>query len=170
MLSLSEPTEELETEYREMLTEWQSTGEDLIPFPLKLDCSNFSTFVRLLSDASQGIGLPSGFVPHTTYWLLNEQRIIGAVNLRHHLNEGLLQIGGHIGYGIRPSERGKGFAIEMLRLALEKAKEKNIDKALITCKKENIVSAKTILRNGGKLENEIFLDGKTIQRYWVELG
>jgi len=58
----------------------------------------------------------------------------------------------------------------MLRLALQKAKERNIDKALITCKKENIASAKTILRNGGKLENEIFLDGKTIQRYWIELN
>jgi predicted acetyltransferase len=67
-----------------------------------------------------------------------------------------------------PSERRKGYATEMLRLALEKCKALGIEKALVTCDMNNVASAGTILKNGGVLENEVTDDnGRIIQRYWI---
>ena len=94
-------------------------------------------------------------------------KILGAVNIRHELNSELLKSGGHIGYGIRPFERRKGYAVRMLALALPIAEQLGITRALVTCDKANIASAKTILHNGGVLENELALDGKIVQRYWI---
>lgn len=76
-------------------------------------------------------------------------------------------IGGHIGYGIRPSERRKGYATVLLNLALIKARELGIQRALVTCDRDNIGSAKTIMNNGGVLDSEDEVDGTIIQRYWV---
>ena len=82
----------------------------------------------------------------------------------------LLQEGGHIGDGIRPSERRKGYATEMVRLALLECKKLGIRRVLMTCEKDNIGSAKSIIRNGGVLENEfINSDGEIEQRYWIDL-
>ena len=86
--------------------------------------------------------------------------MVGAVNIRHKLNEYLLQYGGHIGDGIRPGERGKGYATRMISLALEECKKLGIRKVLMVCDKENIGSAKSILKNGGVLENEV-MQGET---------
>ena len=91
------------------------------------------------------------------------------MNIRHFLNEQLLMNGGHIGDGIRPSERRKGYATEMIALALEKCRELNIRKVLMVCDKENIGSAKSIIKNGGVLENEVIINGVTDQRYWINL-
>jgi predicted acetyltransferase len=77
--------------------------------------------------------------------------------------------GGHIGYGIRPSERKKGYATEILRQALDIMKDLNINKVLITCDKENIGSAKTIIKNGGILESEGVSDESVFQRYWIDM-
>ena len=85
------------------------------------------------------------------------------------LNEGLLLNGGHIGDGVRPSERRKGIATKMIGLALEECKKLGIDKVLMVCNKNNIGSAKSIMNNGGVLENEVVVEGETEQRYWIEL-
>jgi predicted acetyltransferase len=84
--------------------------------------------------------------------------IFGAISIRHCLTEDLENYGEHIGYGIRPSERNKGYATLMLKLALEKAKELNIDKVLIHCGDDNIVSSKVIAKNGGCLEFDGYYD------------
>ncbi|MDO9576609.1 MAG: GNAT family N-acetyltransferase, partial [Candidatus Cloacimonadales bacterium] len=97
-------------------------------------------------------------------------KIYGAANIRHRLTENLKIEGGHIGYGIRPSQRGKGYGTKLLRLALQKIKELGIAKALITCDKENTHSAKVITNNGGRLDSEIAKDGRIVQRYWVGLA
>ena len=94
---------------------------------------------------------------------------VGAVNIRHYLNDALLRSGGHIGDGIRPSERRKGYATAMIALALEECKKLGIEKVLMTCDKNNIGSVKSIVRNGGVLENEIEDDGHIEQRYWIQL-
>ena len=94
---------------------------------------------------------------------------VGAVNIRHYLNEGLLQTGGHIGDGIRPSERRKGYGTAMVALALEECRKLGIDRVLMCCDKDNIGSAKTIIRNGGVLENEVIEDDHLEQRYWIQL-
>lgn len=93
---------------------------------------------------------------------------VGAVNIRHYLNEGLRRTGGHIGDGIRPGERRKGYATAMLALALKECKKLGIDRVLVCCDKDNIGSAKAIVKNGGVLENEVEEDGHVVQRYWID--
>ena len=108
------------------------------------------------------------FVAATAYFAIVNGEIVGTIQVRHELNEHLLQNGGHIGYGVRPTARRKGYATKMLALALEKCRELGINKALVTCDKDNIASAKTILSNGGVLENEITEScGNIVQRYWI---
>ena len=112
-------------------------------------------------------------VPSSVFFLLDidRDRLIGAVDIRHYLNERLLRDGGHIGDGVRPSERRKGYATEMIRLALIECGKLGINKVLMICNKDNIGSAKSIIRNGGVLENEITdPDGVTEQRYWITLS
>ena len=114
-----------------------------------------------------------GLVPDSTYFCLDEERniMVGAINIRHELNDYLLNYGGHIGDGIRPSERRKGYATKMIALGLEECKKLGIHKVLITCDKKNIGSAKSIIKNGGILENEVVNpDGNVQQRYWIEVS
>ena len=113
-----------------------------------------------------------GLVPATTFFgrKKSDGRIVGTIQVRYELNEYLLKYGGHIGYGVRPSERRKGYATRMLRLALDHARSMRLRRVLITCDRSNIASARTILRCGGEMENEIISDdGRTFQRYWIEL-
>ena len=109
-------------------------------------------------------------VPATTYLAIrkSDNKLIGMIQIRHRLNESLMLFGGHIGYSVRPSERRKGYAKAMLHLALLKCRELDIDKALLTCDKDNIASSKTILANGGVLENEVTGEGRITQRYWIQ--
>ena len=153
---------------REMLDEWYATGERIVPYAIRrLDYRDFSHYLENLElrDASGGL------VPDSTFFCLDEDRdiFVGAVNIRHYLNESLLLNGGHIGDGVRPSERRKGIATKMIALALEECRKLGIRRVLMVCDKENIGSAKSILRNGGVLENEVVVDGVVEQRYWIEI-
>ena len=100
----------------------------------------------------------------------SDNKIVGMVNVRHRLNETLLLYGGHIGDNVRKSERGKGYATEQICLALKFCKKLGIDKVLITCDRENIASRKSIIKNNGVKENEVFVDGITYERFWVLTG
>ena len=95
--------------------------------------------------------------------------MVGVVNIRHDLNEYLLKYGGHIGDGVRPSERRKGYATKMINLALKECNKLKIKRVLLVCDKNNIGSAKSIISNGGILENEVVNADKIIQRYWIDL-
>lgn len=112
-------------------------------------------------------------VPGNTYFFIRteDSKIIGMITIRHKLNEALLDRGGHIGYSIRPTERKKGYGTFMLKLALEKCRELNLSKVLITCNKMNVASAKVIQNNNGILENEVFNEAfsETTQRYWINV-
>ncbi len=120
---------------------------------------------NLMSEA--GIDLPDGWVPSIQLVSFDEKnRAIGFLNLRLRLNDYLKRQGGHIGYCIRPSMRGKGFAKEQLRLGLDWAKSKNITSLLVTCHQTNVASRAVILANGGIFED--CQDG--IERYWIEVG
>jgi len=112
-----------------------------------------------------------GRVPATQYlaYRIQDNKLVGMIQIRHELNNYLLQFGGHIGDSVRPSEQGKGYATEQICLALEKCKQLNIYRVLITCKKSNIASAKTIIKNNGTLENEVDYEGEIMQRYWIAL-
>ena len=98
-----------------------------------------------------------------------DNHLIGMIDIRHRLNDYLLNFGGHIGYSIRKSERRQGYATEMLSLALKECEKLNINKVLVTCDKNNIGSTKTIQKNNGKLENEVSEGDSITQRYWIKL-
>ena len=105
---------------------------------------------------------------------VKDNKLVGIIDFRHDLTEFLLNYGGNIRYSIHPEERRKGYATEMLRLMLIKCKELNKDRVLLTCDKENIASAKTMIANGAVLENEVEDNYQiswsgVIQRYWIEL-
>ena len=116
---------------------------------------------------------PDGFVVGTQ-WLCvraSDDRVVGMVNLRHTLNDYLLNIGGHIGYSTRPDERTKGYAKAMLGMALKEAAKLGLNNVLITCYRSNEASRRTILAWGGVMENEFWYEdeGDFVQRYWVEV-
>ena len=115
--------------------------------------------------------VPEGLVPSSTYLGIREKDnyIVGMIDIRHYLNEYLTQVGGHIGYGVRKTERNKGYAKQMLKLALEKCKELKIKKVLITCDEDNIASEKVILSTNAKLEDIRNVDGENKKRFWIEL-
>jgi predicted acetyltransferase len=168
-LSLVRPTVELMDEYLSFYKEWLESKEDMVPWVIQKDPSDFGAMVQFLKDNEQGHNLPEGWVPDSTFWLINQDnRILGAVNIRHQLTPLLLNSGGHIGYGIRPSERRKGFATKLLSLSLERANELGIKKALVVCDEDNTGSYKTIINNGGIPDSDfIEEDGNIIKRFWI---
>lgn len=152
----------------DMMEEWNETGEKIVPYAIrKTDYHDFDTYLENLEVKNDKEGL----VPDSTYFCLDTDRniFVRAVNIRHYLNDALLLNGGHIGEGVRPSERRKGYATEMIKLALEECKKLGLDKVLMVCDKYNIGSARSIQKNGGVLENEVLVDGILEQRYWITL-
>ena len=133
------------------------------------DTENFSYEDWLENNQNQemGINLPEGWVPAIQLVAFSEKgQALGFLNLRLRLSDYLLEVGGHIGYSIRPSERGKGYAKETLRQGLQVAKEKNIKKALVTCSVNNPASRAVILANGGLIEDV----RNRVERYWIEVA
>ena len=98
-----------------------------------------------------------------------DQRLIGMINVRYDLTEEMLMYLGHIGYCVRKSERKKGYAAEMLRLALVEARKIGLSRVLLTVDSDKIASIATMRKNGAVLENEVPYNGKITQRYWIEL-
>ena len=168
-ITLVKLTGQYRAQLNDMMEEWLSVEQDFSPYMIRRnDYRDFDYYLENLEIKEE----QDGRVPDSTYFCLDQDRniFVGAVNIRHYLNESLLFSGGHIGDGIRPSERRKGYATAMIRLALEKCRELGIRRVLMTCDKDNIGSAKSIVNNGGILENEfINAEGVTEQRYWIDL-
>lgn len=171
MLKLVKPTLSMEKEYIDYITEWESTYERIVPNSSKRDNMNFKELVNKWGEYESENIYDKGLVPSSIYFLVDEdKKIYGVIDIRHDLNDYLSQYGGHIGYGVRPSQRRKGYASQMLTLALPIAKELGINNALITCDKNNTGSAKTIINNGGILENEVINGDEITQRYWITIS
>lgn len=113
-----------------------------------------------------------GRVPQVELWLTEGDEYIGRVTIRTRLNPRLMQMGGHIGYDIRPSRRGQGFGRQILRLALPIARELGVTRALLTCDADNLPSQRIIEGCGGVLQDQIDVKGhqQPIRRYWIENG
>jgi predicted acetyltransferase len=126
--------------------------------------SQYVDYVR--SQARPDAVLPPGFVPCTTLWWLDGDEYLGRLAIRHVLNDRLRELGGHIGYDVRPSARRRGHATAMLGAGLTAAARLGIDPALITCDVDNVASRKVITKHGGVLEDE--RSGKL--RFWVPTG
>ncbi len=129
------------------------------------DDDNLEGYIERIRKGSQGIDLPAGYVPWTEYWLVEGDKFLGTLSLRHELNDWLHKVGGHIGYDISPSQRGKGYGKLILELGLEKAKELGLEKILVTCDVDNTPSRKIIEANGGVFENTI----EDKNRYWIKI-
>lgn len=170
MLQLVKTSIDQQEKVLEFLKEWHEREETIVPNAIDRDTSNFDTYVRQIRDKESHANIEAGWVPSTTYWLTDGDELLGAANIRHELNAHLLNFGGHIGYGIKPSARGRGFATEQLRLALEKAKQLGIERALITCSRTNVASRQVILNNGGVADTPYTeADGNVVERFWIEL-
>ena len=127
----------------------------------------FARFVQWRLDrARDDSPRPTGHLPATFYWVVDDadpDTYLGSIAVRHGLTPFLLEVGGHIGYSVRPSARRRGVATEALRQVLPHAAALGIDPALLTCDLDNVASARVIEANGGVLED---VRG-TKKRYWV---
>lgn len=168
-LRLVKLSREYKRHLSEMMEEWLSVEQKFSPYAIrKNDYRDFDYYLEHL-EVKKAV---DNLVPDSTYFCLDTDRdiFVGAVNIRHFLGPNNCHTGGHIGDGIRPSERRKGYATAMIGLALEKCRELGMNKVLMTCDKDNIGSAKSIINNGGVFEREIIEDGEVEQRYWITLN
>jgi predicted acetyltransferase len=167
-LSLTEPSLTWQAAFLELAAEFVAAND----LRYQAAISDFAGYLQYLQQFAQGIDLPPGIVRETTYWGVDGATIVGTIRLRHELNPALEQIGGHIGYAVRPSKRRQGYGTRMLALTLEQARRIGLERVLITCDTDNVGSARIIEKNGGQLLDQIRVAGhdKSASRYWIELA
>jgi predicted acetyltransferase len=177
-LSLADPSLALADSFWALIEDFRSAGEanriagggSRLASLARVDLPDF---IGELEAQARGVDLPPGLVPSSYYWLVRPQdgAILGVGALRHHLTPALEDVGGHIGYSIRPSERRKGYGTRILALTLDKARARGLDRVLVTCDTENVGSAHIIERNGGILASAGHSDrtGTYVSRYWIHL-
>ena len=170
-IALLKPNKLLFESYKELVLEFQNNQEKLVPFVLAYPLENIDLLLRKFENDSTGVD-SNGFVPHTTFWLVDSNsKVLGVSNLRHSLTKDLVKEGGHIGYGIRPSCRNGGLGTRILELSLSEARKLELSSVLLTCNKNNMGSAAIIIKNGGVFESEEYLEsyGGVVQRYWIAI-
>lgn len=158
-----------EASFFEAAAEFEAEGSH---FEFALDYERgepFGRYIDRLAAWSRGEGLPEKFVPAGFYVGVVRGEVVGRVSIRFRLNEFLSRIGGHIGYGVRPSRRRQGYATRMLQLALPICRDHRIDRALVTCDVDNVGSQRVIERCGGRFESLTADPSLAVQkrRYWV---
>ena len=159
--------------FRQEIIDCDAQNEDQFAGCLSLDeCKNAEEWINIckLSKSEATCNDVGTEVPSHTYLAVrvSDDKVVGVIDLRHHINHPILGTwGGHCGYSVRPSQRGKGYAKEMLRLNIQNAKSMGIDKLLVTCDARNEASENTILANGGVYESTIDVDGCKMKRYWI---
>lgn len=158
-----------EAEARAAHAELAAEGFDFLPFHEPSE--PWAAYLERIERLSHGDGLASELVPWTDLYGVIDGVVVGRVSVRHRLTEGLLHVGGHIGYGVRRAYRRRGYATELLRAGLRIAHGLGVDPALVTCDDDNVGSAACIERCGGVLEDvRPTTDGSPKRRYWVPTG
>lgn len=171
---LVKPTKRHEAAAAEYIQEHLAAGEhDLHGASLLEQMDTYDGWLKHLAQQSHSSTVSADWVVSTTLFAIDKaaDKLIGVVDIRHELNDFLAGYGGHIGFGVRPSERHKGYATEILYDALEVCKSIGLHKVMLACYKDNVASSKTITNNGGSLDREFpHSDGKTVQVYWITLS
>ena len=162
-LRLVQPATEHKSRYEEMMDEWENFGGRINPGAMR----RYSKKLGRKVSYEHWLGWMEEDRKETQslYFLMQGERILGAISLRYRS----VGIDGHIGFGIRPSERKKGYATRMLELALPLMREYGQNPIIISCAKDNVGSAKTILKNGGTLLEEVNDEGELTQVYQIVL-
>jgi len=170
MCRLAELAAQCEAAYRSFAEQFKRHGED-VSFLWQPDEQSFIEFLEELRDHAQGRNLSEGSVPARRLWYVTDiGTILGELNMRDRLTPALEDYGGHIGYRICPSQRGKGHGTRMLALALSEARNLGLAKVLLTCDPENRASVRVIERNGGRFTSQsMAYTGRMTARYWIEL-
>jgi len=160
---------EHERELLAFVAEFAASGEDQIPALLPDPEWSFEETVDGFAKQSRGEGLPEGWVPCTTRFLVDEGRILGVFNLRHQLTDFLRSFGGHVGYSVRPSDRRKGYGTVLLEAAKNLAQDMKIERLLVTCDPKNVASVGVIKKCGGVFEDETYFKpvDHDVCRYWI---
>ena len=127
----------------------------------------WDSYLARIARLSRGEGLPPGIVPWTDLYGVVDGVVVGRVSVRHRLTESLERFGGHVGYGVRPAYRRRGYATELFRAGLAAARDLGIDPALLTCDDDNLGSATIIERCGGVLADVVSGVAEPRRRYWV---
>jgi predicted acetyltransferase len=167
-LTLIEPTLTLKDDFRALAEEFLAEDDQRYREAI----ADFEKFIQLCSDEALGRNLAPGRVPQSIFWLVRDgQRILGCSRLRHTLNTFLEEVGGHIGYDVRPSERRRGYGTQILRMTLDKARDLGLKRVLVTADSPNVASWRIIENNGGILHGEELSQhtGQLLRKYWIEL-
>jgi len=156
-------------EFAQMLDEFRAAGElDVYGGNFSVAWQSYDALFALLSQMKHG-GFPTPeIVPMDSYFIEAEGRMLGEVFIRHRLSPQLEQIGGHVGYKVRPSCRNRGVATAALRLALSALHELGIERALVTCNSTNLASARVIEKCGGVRVEDAYLPKRVERRYWID--
>lgn len=171
-IKLVAPTLDMESAASDYIREHAEHNEPDLHGAALLEKLSYADWIKQLENNSKEETVTPGWVQSSTFFGIRESdgKIIGVIDIRHKLNDFLREYGGHIGFGVRPTERRKGYASEMLQLALQYSKTIGLEKVMLACYKENEASRNTILKHGGKLEREFtHTDGKEVQVYWITL-
>ncbi|MET8836798.1 GNAT family N-acetyltransferase [Micromonospora sp. NPDC004540] len=172
MPELIAPTVRLHGAWLAAHREWgpgrHEDGFGLRPSDEVVSPAGFAAWVALLTDEPDRTPDP-GRVRCTYRWIVEGDRVLGGIALRHELDDFLLRVGGHIGYGIRPSARRRGLATWALGRMLDEARGLGLDRVLVTCADGNVASARTIERQGGVLEDVRDTELGRARRYWITL-
>lgn len=174
-IKLVEPTLEYEGQVMAYRKAFLENGDSFDGCAGLEDTEDYRDWLDFEARLSRKYG--ADYVPSTVRLAVRttDNKLVGIIDLRHRLTPFLRNFGGNIGYSVLPDERGKGYAGEMLGLMLEYCRELGFRKVLLTCDRENLPSARTILSGGGVLENEVedkagLSKSGWIQRYWIVLA
>lgn len=172
-LILIKPTTEYGTQIMEYRQEFLDVGDSMDGCGPLRRFDNYLDYLSICKDYENPETVPENLVQATQFICIrkSDNRLIGMIQVRHHFNEYLEKYAGHIGYSVRPSERRKGYAKEMLKMALPFCREIGLDKVLISCIDGNIGSEKTILANGGFYESTVLEpnSNRFLKRFWIIL-
>jgi predicted acetyltransferase len=168
------PTPRLRDSWLDSRDEWgrgvHQPGSGLHPDDEVDTEAGFSAWIaRLADEANAALPSAEGRVHADYWWIAEQQRYLGCITLRHALTDFLLRAGGHVGYAVRPSARGRGLAAWALRTILPRAQDLGIDRLLVTCDDSNAASARTIENAGGILEDLRWTELGLTRRYWITL-